>query len=639
MDFYGFYTGKIFDAYKYLGAHVEEKGVTFRTFAPSASRITLIGEFNDWQEWEMNKVSDGNFWECYVPQAKSGQMYKYKIYDRNGNPVDHCDPYGFGMELRPGSASIIRDMSKYKFKDSQWLQSRSDCRKKPLNIYEIHFGSFRKPSDKADDWYNYEEMIDILIPYLVKNGYNYLEIMPLNEYPCDESWGYQATGFFSPTSRYGTADQLKAFIDACHKHNIGVLMDFVPVHFAVDAYGLANYDGTALYEYPNSAVGVSEWGSCNFMHSRGETRSFLQSCANYWISEFHMDGIRMDAISRAIYWQGDPARGVNLNAVEFLQYMNQGLKCMHPSVILAAEDSTSFPKVTDPVDQGGLGFDYKWDMGWMNDTLDYFKIHPYDRKFHYHKLSFSMMYFYNEHYLLPFSHDEVVHGKATILQKMWGEYDLKFQQAKTLYTYMYTHPGKKLNFMGNEIGQFREWDEEKECDWMLLDYPKHQDFHRFIKDLNQIYINEPAFFNGDYNSANFRWIEVEAVEERVYIYERMCGEDHFIIVLNMSDEQYNDFEFGYDHYAVLHEVLSGERKEYGGYFDGSKADILAELTGYKWWKRKFKITIPALAAIIYKVEFLPEPKEIPLPMLDEASIDIDRKRFRTEHEIRAEHEN
>lgn len=639
MDFYGFYTGKIFDAYKYLGAHVEEKGVTFRTFAPSASRITLIGEFNDWQEWEMNKVSDGNFWECYVPQAKAGQMYKYKIYDRNGNPVDHCDPYGFGMELRPSSASIIRDMSKYKFKDSQWLQSRSDCRKKPLNIYEIHFGSFRKPSDKADDWYNYEEMIDILIPYLVKNGYNYLEIMPLNEYPCDESWGYQATGFFSPTSRYGTADQLKAFIDACHKHNIGVLMDFVPVHFAVDAYGLANYDGTALYEYPNSAVGVSEWGSCNFMHSRGETRSFLQSCANYWISEFHMDGIRMDAISRAIYWQGDPARGVNLNAVEFLQYMNQGLKCMHPSVILAAEDSTSFPKVTDPVDQGGLGFDYKWDMGWMNDTLDYFKIHPYDRKFHYHKLSFSMMYFYNEHYLLPFSHDEVVHGKATILQKMWGEYDLKFQQAKTLYTYMYTHPGKKLNFMGNEIGQFREWDEEKECDWMLLDYPKHQDFHRFIKDLNQIYINEPAFFNGDYNSANFRWIEVEAVEERVYIYERMCGEDHFIIVLNMSDEQYNDFEFGYDHYAVLHEVLSGERKEYGGYFDGSKADILAELTGYKWWKRKFKITIPALAAIIYKVEFLPEPKEIPLPMLDEASLDIDRKRFRTEHEIRAEHEN
>ena len=307
--------------------------------------------------------------------------------------------------------------------------------------------------------------------------------------------------------------------------------------------------------------------------------------------------------------------------------------------MLIAEDSTNFPGVTKPVDQGGLGFDYKWDLGFMHDTLEYFQSAPEYRSRDYHKLTFSMMYYYNEHFLLEYCHDEVVHGKATILQKMWGEYDLKFQQAKTLYTYMYTHPGKKLNFMGNEIGQFREWDEEKECDWMLLDYPKHQDFHRFIKDLNQIYINEPAFFNGDYNSANFRWIEVEAVEERVYIYERMCEEDHFIIVLNMSDEQYNDFEFGYDHYAVLHEVLSGERKEYGGYFDGSKADILAELTGYKWWKRKFKITIPALAAIIYKVEFLPEPKEIPLPMLDEASLDIDRKRFRTEHEIRAEHEN
>ena len=284
------------------------------------------------------------------------------------------------------------------------MQNRSDCRKKPLNIYEIHFGSFRKPSDKADDWYNYEEMIDILIPYLTKNGYNYLEIMPLNEYPCDESWGYQATGFFSPTSRYGTADQLKAFVDACHKHGIGVLMDFVPVHFAVDSYGLANYDGTSLFEYPNSAVGVSEWGSCNFMHSRGETRSFLQSCANYWISEFHMDGIRMDAISRAIYWQGDPARGVNLNAVEFLQYMNQGLKGMHPSVILAAEDSTSFPKVTVPVDQGGLGFDYKWDMGWMNDTLNYFRTAPEYRPENYHKLTFSMMYYYDARFLLSLIH-------------------------------------------------------------------------------------------------------------------------------------------------------------------------------------------------------------------------------------------
>ena len=563
MDFYGFYTGKIFDAHKYLGAHTEKQGVTFRTFAPSASRIALIGEFNDWQEWDMNKVSDGNFWECHVPQAKAGQMYKYRIYDRNGNAVDHCDPYGFGMELRPNSASIIRDMNGYKFKDSQWMQNRSDCRKKPLNIYEIHFGSFRKPSDKADDWYNYEEMIDILIPYLTKNGYNYLEIMPLNEYPCDESWGYQATGFFSPTSRYGTADQLKAFVDACHKHGIGVLMDFVPVHFAVDSYGLANYDGTSLFEYPNSAVGVSEWGSCNFMHSRGETRSFLQSCANYWISEFHMDGIRMDAISRAIYWQGDPARGVNLNAVEFLQYMNQGLKGMHPSVILAAEDSTSFPKVTDPVDQGGLGFDYKWDMGWMNDTLNYFRTAPEYRPENYHKLTFSMMYYYDARFLLPLSHDEVVHGKATIMQKMSGDYENKFPQARAMYMYMYAHPGKKLNFMGNEIGQFREWDEKREQDWMLLDYPAHDAFAHFMKDLNKLYLEHSALWEKDYEADGFRWIDCHQEGRCIYVFERSSKKERILSLFNFSDQE-QVYELKLSDAQKLKELLNSNLAIYGG---------------------------------------------------------------------------
>lgn len=593
MDFYGFYTGKIFDAYKYLGAHTEKQGVTFRTFAPSASRITLIGEFNDWQEWDMNKVSDGNFWECYVPQAKAGQMYKYRIYDRSGNAVDHCDPYGFGMELRPNSASIIRDMNKYKFKDSQWMQNRSDCRKKPLNIYEIHFGSFRKPSDKADDWYNYEEMIDILIPYLTKNGYNYLEIMPLNEYPCDESWGYQATGFFSPTSRYGTADQLKAFVDACHKHGIGVLMDFVPVHFAVDSYGLANYDGTSLFEYPNSAVGVSEWGSCNFMHSRGETRSFLQSCANYWISEFHMDGIRMDAISRAIYWQGDPARGVNLNAVEFLQYMNQGLKGMHPSVILAAEDSTSFPKVTDPVDQGGLGFDYKWDMGWMNDTLNFFRTLPFVRGEHYHDLTFSMMYNYNERYLLPLSHDEVVHGKATIIQKMAGMYEEKFPQAKALYAYMYAHPGKKLNFMGNEIGQFREWDEKREQDWDLLKYPNHDSFHQYMKALNKIYMKEPALSAWDDDPNGFAWILCGKENDVVYIFQREVNEDKVIVVLNLSGLVYKNYHFNYGNGDTMKVLINSDWNKFGG----STKDTEKTIKGVNG---DFGFDLPAFSGIYLK---------------------------------------
>ena len=584
MDFYGFYTGKIFDAYKYLGAHINRgksgkaEEVVFRTFAPSASRISVIGEFNGWTETPMEKVHDGNFWELISKEAKPGMMYKYRIYDRAGNCIDHCDPYGYGMELRPNTASIIRDMDAYKFHDGKWMKKRSDHSDLPLNVYELHFGSFRKPSEEPDAWYDYEEMADILLPYLKENGYNYLEIMPLNEYPCDESWGYQGTGFFSPTSRYGTADQLKYFVDRCHENDIGVILDFVPVHFAVDDYALANYDGTALYEYPHSDVGDSEWGSRNFMHSRGEVRSFLQSAAEYWLNEYHIDGLRMDAISRAIYWQGMPERGVNSNAVEFLRYMNQGLKERHPSVILAAEDSTSFPGVTKPAEEGGLGFDYKWDMGWMNDTLDYFRTAPEYRTRNYHKLTFSMMYYYDERYLLPLSHDEVVHGKATILQKMYGDYEQKFPQARAFYMYMYAHPGKKLNFMGNEIGHFREWDEKRELDWNLLTFPAHQDFHRFMEDLNHFYLEHPALSELDYDTEGFRWIECHAEEKCVYVFERCAKErksetgkhhdqmnrqERIVAAFNFSDEE-QEIEIKCEDIKTLKRVFSSEYKEYGG---------------------------------------------------------------------------
>ena len=535
MDFHGFYTGKVFDAYQYLGAHITDSGVVFRTFAPGAQKVSLIGECSQWREYEMNRVYDGNFWECYVDGASAGSMYKYRIYEKNGGCMDHCGPYGFGMELRPNSASIVRDMNSYQFHDSAWMLSRSDCKNRPLNIYELHFGSFRKPSERADDWYTYEEMADILIPYLKQNGYNYLEIMPLNEHPCDESWGYQSTGFFSPTSRYGTADQLKAFVDACHQNGIGVIMDFVPVHFAVDGYALAQFDGTALYEYPHAAVGVSEWGSLNFMHSRGEVRSCLQSAANYWLTEFHVDGLRMDAISRMIYWQGDPGRGVNLDAVKFLQYMNRGLKTLHPTAILIAEDSTSYPNVTKSVSENGLGFDYKWDMGWMNDTLDYCRTAPAYRGMNYHKLTFSMMYYYHDHFLLPLSHDEVVHGKATILQKMNGQYEKKFPQARILYMYMYAHPGKKLNFMGNEIGQLREWDEKRQQDWNLLDFPVHREFHRFMMDLNHIYLQHLALSEKDYDPDGFRWLDCHQEERCIYAFERIGSSERIIAVFNFSN--------------------------------------------------------------------------------------------------------
>ncbi|MCQ4688476.1 1,4-alpha-glucan branching protein GlgB [Clostridium sp. SL.3.18] len=564
MDYYGFYTGKVFDAYRYLGAHAEREGVTFRTFAPSAQRISLIGEFSSWEECPMHKVYDGNFWECYIPDARPGMMYKYRIYQQSGFFIDHCDPYGYGMELRPKNASIIRDLSTYHFKDSKWMEQRTDHRNQPLNIYELHFGSWKKPSEEEEDWYSYTELADILLPYLKENGYNYLEIMPLSEHPCDESWGYQNTGFYSPTSRYGTAQELMEFIDACHQNDIGIIMDFVPVHFAVDGYALANYDGTALYEYPNIDVGRSEWGSCNFMHSRGEVRSFLQSAANYWLTDYHVDGIRMDAISNIIYWQGDPARGVNKSAVDFIREMNRGLKQMHPSAILSAEDSTSYPGVTKSTAEGGLGFDYKWDMGWMNDTLEYFRTAPQYRTRDYHKLTFSMHYFYSDSFLLPLSHDEVVHGKATILQKMHGEYEEKFPQARALYMYMYAHPGKKLNFMGNEFGQLREWDEKREQDWDILKYPIHDAFHRFMKDLNRLYLKHPSLSNCDYAPEGFAWLDCHQEERCIYAFLRTDGKERIAAVFNLSDQVQEGYRLPVKGTAQASILLASDMEKYAG---------------------------------------------------------------------------
>lgn len=541
MDIYGFYTGKIFDAYDFLGCHLDGNRGYFRTYAPNASRVTVIGEFTGWKDYEMNRIHDGKFWELITDGVEDGMMYKYRIYGRDGSVTEHCDPYGFGMELRPDSASIARDMNRYVFHDTKWMRDRSDCRRGPLNIYEIHAGSWKTNPENENGWYKYNELADILIPYLKENGYNYVEMMPIAEHPCDNSWGYQSTGFYSPTSRYGTADELREFIDKCHQNGIGVLLDFVPVHFAVDGYGLSMYDGTAIYEYPNCDVGYSEWGSKNFNHSRGEVQSYLQSCANYWLKEYHFDGLRMDAISNIIYWQGDSRRGINRNALQFLQYMNRGLKGMYPSIILAAEDSSPYPGITKCADWGGLGFDYKWDLGWMNDTLIYFKDGMDDRIKDYHKLTFSMMYYYSENFILPFSHDEVVHGKATIMQKMNGQYDEKFPQARALYMYMYTHPGKKLNFMGNEIGQLREWDETREQDWDILKYPVHDAFHRYIMELNKLYLEHSALWEKDFDNDGFMWIDCHEEGRCIYAYERRSSTERLLIVckfINTPEENY-----------------------------------------------------------------------------------------------------
>lgn len=561
MDFYGFYTGQEFEAYKYLGAHYTKERTTFRTFAPSAAGVELV---LNGQGHGMQRVHDGNFYEITLDQVKEGDLYEFRIWHRDGSCQEHCDPYGFGMELRPAHKSVVRDLNRYAFTDEKWLKDREDISTKPLNIYEVHAGSFKKPGTGQTDWYTYEELGEVLIPYLKESGYNCVEFLPLSEHPCDESWGYQNTGFFAPTARYGTAEGLQKLVDQMHQNGIYVLLDFVPVHFATDDYGLKRYDGGELYEYPSRDVGVSEWGSCNFMHSRGEVRCFLQSAAYYWMKEFHFDGIRMDAISRIIYWQGDERRGVNGNAVDFIRFMNKGLKERVPNCILAAEDSTNFPGVTAPTDQGGLGFDLKWNMGWMHDTLEYFQLDPSARTDAYHKLTFSMMYAYNEHYLLPLSHDEVVHGKATILQKMNGDYERKFPQARAMYAYMMLHPGKKLNFMGNEIGQFREWDEKREQDWNLLDFPIHEAFYHYMKELNHLYLDHPALWEKDFNRDGFTWLDCHQEGRVIYAMQRMAGDQTVIGVFNFSAQPQNGYAVPLQKDGSYRELLNSDWECFGG---------------------------------------------------------------------------
>lgn len=596
MDYYGFYTGKIFDAYKYLGCHLQGDKAVFRVFAPAAQRVCLISECNDWTESDMTRVYNGQFWEIEVPGVKEGMQYKYRIYGSNGRCVDHADPYGYGMELRPQNASIVRDLYSYRFKDEKWMSKRTNCKDKPLNIYEMHIGSWMENKEDENGWFTYGKVAPKLISYLKEYGYNYVEIMPISEHPCDNSWGYQCTGFYSPTSRYGTMNDLKKFIDTCHQNDIGVILDFVPVHFAVDDYALADFDGTQLYEYPNSDVGQSEWGSKNFNHSRGEVQSFLQSNACYWLEEYHFDGLRMDAINNIIYWQGNPQRGVNVNATEFVKNMNQHIKNTYPAVILAAEDSSAYASVTKKVEDGGLGFDYKWDMGWMNDTLEYFKTAAQYRTKDYHKLTFSMMYYYDENFLLPFSHDEVVHGKATIAQKMNGDYEDKFPQARALYLYMLTHPGKKLNFMGNELAMFREWDEKRELDWDILKYPLHDAFHNYMKDLNHIYLNNPALYALDYEQEGFRWLDCHKEEQVVYIYKRTDKKQTCIVALNLSDKEQRNVTLSMDKGTQLKLMLSTDMACYGGNGQEQAGDVVELGNG------KAVIDLPPYSGKLYLVE-------------------------------------
>ncbi len=544
MDIQKFYRGEEFRAWTYLGANpLKGGGFIFRTYAPAAKAVSVIGEFNGWTDTPMKKIQDGNFWEAEVPEAKSGQMYKIRVYNVDGKQVDHADPYAVSSELRPGTASVLWDMNEYIFSDEYYLAERSDRRDRPLNIYELHLGSWKTKKnvpdgeDPKEGWYNYREIAQLLIPYVKEYGYNAIEVMPLAEYPADESWGYQGTGFFSATARYGTPDDLKAFVDQMHKAGIAVLLDVVTVHYAVNDYGLWRFDGTALYEYPHKDVGISEWGSVNFIHSRPDVRSFLQSSCNFWLEEYHFDGLRYDAVSNLIYWQGDYNRGENKDAAVFLRNMNSGIKTLHPDVLLIAEDSTMYEKTTWMAGSGGLNFDYKWDLGWMNDTLAYLKT-GFDRRSQvYDKLIQSMNYYHKAYYLLPLSHDEVVHGKGTIVEKIWGDFDQRIAQVKTLYLYMVAHPGKKLNFMGNELAMTREWTEKRQPDWASIKDPLHRSVAEFVKELNHMYLEHPALWERDYESGGFDWIENRRAQDNVIAFIRASEEETLVCLFNFSDRK------------------------------------------------------------------------------------------------------
>lgn len=596
-----FYKGCCTTAYEIYGAHLKNCGTDFTVYAPRAEKVQVIGEFNGWQgeNHEMKRIDNNGTYNLFIPEAEENHMYKFRIFQKGGNICDKSDPYAFYSELRPNTASIITNLHNFEFTDEKWLSKRNKNFNNPVNIYELHLGSWKKPEEK--EFYTYAEIAEPLIEYLIQNNFTHIELMPLNEHPLDASWGYQSSGSFSITSRYGSVDDLKYLINELHNHNIGIILDFVPVHFVRDNYSLAKFDGTNLYEYEYKDVAENQWGSCNFNYYNNAVISYLMSAAYFYLKEYHIDGLRMDAISNVIYWQGDSSRGVNIGGINFLKRMNYNLQKDFPEVMLIAEDSSSYIKVTAPVEYDGLGFDYKWDLGWMHDTLNYFKTPPYERYYNHHLLTFSMSYFYYENFFLTFSHDEVVHGNKTIIDKLWGTYEEKFSQGRTLYTYMFTHPGKKLNFMGNELAHFREWDEDKELDWFLLKYPMHDSFKRYFKDLGEVYTNHPALYKNDYNEMGFKWIDADNNKDCVFAYLRMDFSEKIAVVLNMSNNTYEDFRIGLDSPGYIREILNSEKDIYAGCNIINEEDIEIEDIPYNNMPYSAKITLAPLGSCIFEI--------------------------------------
>lgn len=576
LALYYFHQGSTIKAYELLGAHYTKKYTRFCVWAPNAKYVNVIGDFNNWDLFKnpMRKITNEGLWEVIIEGVKEFDSYQFTITTQDGRLLYKADPYAFHSELRPNRASKVFDLNKYQFHDDKWMKERTkkDSYKNPLNIYEMHLGSWRRYQD--GNVFNYRKIADELVEYLKRMHYTHVEVMPLSEYPYDPSWGYQVTGYYAVTPRYGTPEDFMYFVDTLHQAGFGVILDWVPGHFAKDDYGLIEFDGQPLYEHPSLyRMENKGWGTRCFDYGRCEIQSFLVSNAVFWCDKFHIDGLRTDAVSSMLYldygrnageWVPNSyGNNINLEAVAFIKKVNTKIKEFDPSILMIAEESTSFANITTPVKDGGLGYDYKWNMGWMNDTLRFIKTDPLFRGDNNGLISFQMTYIFSEHFILALSHDEVVHLKKSLLDKMPGTYEQKFAGLKTYIVYMMTHPGKKLNFMGYEIGQFNEWNENKELDWSSLQFEKHQKLNEFIRDINKIYLSSDAFYDDTTYWDGFHWLVVDDKEHSVFAYMRNKGLEKYVVIVNFSFCEWYDYSFGLEpgDYQV---IICSEDVKYSG---------------------------------------------------------------------------